>query len=129
MVGWFVWGAMDLARKVEYAVQAGWSLTVPFIRLLPLTRLGVAESSVKCSVIGIIAIASALVSITSELVVVVFDLGGARLAGCVFATSQPTVLTRAKAAHECREGCHRFGLFLAEIAGEPFVTDAMFEGR
>ena len=33
MVGWFVWGAMDLARTVEYAIQAGWSLIVPYIRL------------------------------------------------------------------------------------------------
>ena len=129
MIGWFVWGAMYLARTIEYAVQAGWSLTAPFIRLFPLTGLGAAESGINCSVIGIITIASALVSVTSELAIAVFDLKGARLAGCVFATSQPTILTRAKAGHECREGCHRFGLFLAEMAGEPFVTDARFKGR
>ena len=36
MIGLFVWGAMYLARMVEYAVQAGWSLIVPFVGLLPL---------------------------------------------------------------------------------------------
>ena len=129
MIGWFVWGAMYLARMIEYAIQAGWSLTVPFICLFPLTGLGAAEYSVNCSVIGIITIASVLVSITSELPVPVFGLGGARLTGCVFAASQPTILTRAKAGHECREGCHRFWFFLAEVAGEPFIADAMFKGR
>ena len=129
MIGWFVWGAMYLARTIEYAVQAGWSLTVPFIRLLPLAGLRATESGVNCSVIGVITSASALVSVTSELAVAVFDLGGARLAGCIFAMSQPTILTRAKEGHQCREGCHRFGLFLVEMVGKPFVTHAMFKGR
>ena len=128
MISWLVWGAMYLARTIEYVVQAGWSLAVPFIRLLPLVGLGATESGVDCSVVGIITIASAFVSGTSELAVVVPNLGGACLADCVFAASQPTVLTRAKAGHECREGCHRFWLFLAEVAGEPFVADAMFKG-
>ena len=52
---------MDLARTVEYAVQAGWSLIVPYIRLFPLTGLGAAESGVDCSVIGVVAIALAFV--------------------------------------------------------------------
>ena len=129
MIGWFVWGAMYLARAIEYEVLDGWSLIVSFVRFLPLARLGAAESGVDCSVVGIITIASAFVSVTSELAVVVLNLGGACLASCVFAASQPTILTRAKAGHECREGCHRFWLFLAEVAGEPFITDAMFEGR
>ena len=129
MVGWFVWGAMDLARTVEYAVQAGWSLIVSLVRFLSLARLGAAESGIDCSVVGVITVASALVSVTSELAVAVFDLGGACLAGCVFTTSQPTILTRAKAGHEYRKGCHRFWFFLAEVAGEPFVADAMFKGR
>ena len=128
MIGLFVWGAMYLARTIKYAVQAGWSLIVPFIRLLPLARLGATESGMNRSVIGVIAIASSFVSVTSELAVVVLDLGGACLAGCVFATSQPAILTRAKAGHERREGCHGFRLFLAEVAGEPFITDAVFEG-
>ena len=72
---------------------------------------------------------SAFVPIAPELAGVVLGLGGSCLVGCVFATSQPAVLSRAKAGHECCEGCHGFRLFLAEVAGEPFVTDAVFEGR
>ena len=97
----FVWGAMYLARTVEYAVQAGWSLTVPFVGLLPLAGLGAAESGVNCSVIGVIAIASVFVSIASKLAGAVLGLGGAYLA---------------ETGHECRKGCHRLWLFLAEVA-------------
>ena len=61
MIGWFVWGAMDLARMVEYAVQAGWSQVVSFIWLLPLTGLGATESGVDCRVIGVVAIVSTFV--------------------------------------------------------------------
>ena len=87
MVGWFVWGAMDLARTVGYAVYAGWSLIVSFIRLLLLTRLGAAESGVDSSVIGVIAIASAFVSAASELAIAVFGLGGACIAARIFTMS------------------------------------------
>ena len=129
MVGWFVWGAMDLARTIEYAVQARWSLIVSLVRFLPLAGLGATESGVDYSVVGIITIASAFVSVMSELVVAVFVLRGACVAGRIFTTSQPAILTRTKAGHKCHEGCHRFRLFLAEVAGEPFVTDAIFKGR
>jgi len=129
MIGWFVWGAMYLAWAVEYAVQAGWSLIISPVRFLLLDGLGAIESGVDCSVVGIVTIASAFVSVTSELAVAVLNLRGACLAGCVFATSQPAILTCAKAGHECREGCHRFRLVLAEVAGERFVVDAMFKGR
>ena len=77
---------MYLAQTVEYAVQAGWSLIVPFVGLFPLAGLGAAESGVNCSVIGIIAIALAFVSIAPELAGAVFGLGGACLAGCVVTT-------------------------------------------
>ena len=129
MVGWFVWGAMVLARTVEYAVYAGWSLIVSFIRPFPLTGLGAAESGIDCGVIGIIHIASAFVSVMSELAVAVFDLGGSCLIGYVFTTGQPIILTRTKAGHECREGCHGLRLFLAEVSGDPFIADAMFKGH
>ena len=129
MIGWFVRGAIDLARTVKYVVHAGWPLIVSLIRIFPLTGLGAAKSDVYNSFIGVIAIASAFVSAASELVVAVFGLGGACLAGRIFTTSQPAVLTRTKVGHEGREGAHRFRLFLAEVAGEPFVTDAMFKGR
>ena len=97
--------------------------------LFPLSGLGAAEFGIDSSVIGVVVITLVFVFATSELAVAVLNLRGACLAGCVFATSQPTILIHAKAGHECREGCHRFWLFLAEVAGEPFVTDAMFKGR
>ena len=76
MVGWFVWGAMDLARTVEYAVQAGWSLIVSLVRFLPLAGLGAAESGIDCSVVGIITIALAFVSVAPELAGAVFGSEG-----------------------------------------------------
>ena len=99
MIGWFVWGAMNLAQMVKYGVQAGWSQVVSFIWLLPLTGLGATESGVDCRVIGIVTIASTFVPAALELAVAVFDLGGARFACRVFATGQPTILTRTKAGH------------------------------
>ena len=119
---------MHLAQAIEYVVYAGWSLIVSFIRLFPLTELGAAKSGIDNNVIGVVVIASAFVFVTSELAIVILSLGGPCLAGCVFAASQPTILTRAKAGHECHEGCHRFWLFLAEVVGEPFVADSMFKG-
>ena len=116
MISWFVWGAMYLAWAIEYAVKAGWSLIVSLVRSLPLAGLGAAESGINSSVIGVVAIASAFVPIAPELAGAVLGLGGACLAGCVFATSQPAILTRAKAGHECCEGCHGFRLFLAKVA-------------
>ena len=67
-------------------------------------------------------------SIAPDLAGAVLGLSGACLAGCVFAASQPTILARTKVGHECRESCHRFWLFLAEVAGEPFIADAMLKG-
>ena len=43
--------------------------------------------------------------------------------------SQPAVLARAKAGHECREGFHGLWLLLAEVSGEPFIADVMLKGR
>ena len=97
---------MYLAWMIEYAIQAGWSFTVPFVGLLLLAGHGATESGVDCGVIGVVAIASAFVSIAPKLASVVLGLGGACLAGCVFATSLPAVLACAKAGHECCKGCH-----------------------
>ena len=91
-------------------------------------RTWTAESGVDCSVIGIVTIALVFVSTASELAIAIFDLGGACFACRVVAMGQPTILTRTKAGHECRKGCHGFRLFLAEVAAEPFITDAMFKG-
>ena len=117
MVGRFVWGAMYLTRTIEYAVQAGWFSTAPFIGLLSLAGLGATEPRVNCNVIVVIAIASAFVSVAPELAGAVVGLGGAYFVGCVCTTSQPSILSRAKAGHKCREGCHGPRLFLAEVAG------------
>ena len=129
MIGWFVWGAMYLARAIEYAVQAGWSLIVSFVWFLPLAGLGAAESGVACRVIGVVTIVLAFASVASEYAVAIFYLGGAHFTFCVFATGQPAILTRTKAGHHCREGCHGLWLFLADVTGKPFVTNAMFKGR
>ena len=37
VIGWFIGGAVNLARAVEYAVQTGRSRIVSFERLFPLT--------------------------------------------------------------------------------------------
>ena len=129
MVSQFFWGAMYLARTIEYAVQAGWSSFAPFIEFLSLAGLGASESGVDCGVIGVVVIASVFVSVAPKLASAILGLRGACLAGCVVTTSQPTVLSRAETGHKCREGCHGLRLFLAEVTGEPFVADTGFEGR
>ena len=98
-------------------------------RLLPLTGLRALESGIDCRVLGVITIVSMLLSIASRLGFASFSFRGAGVACVVFDTGQPTVLARTKAGHECREGYHGLRLFLAEVSGEPFVTDAMFKGR
>ena len=129
MVGRFVWGAVYLARTIEYAVQAGWFSAAPFIGLLSLAGLCATESGMNCCVVGVIAIASAFVSVAPELAGAVFGLGGACFVGRACTASQPTIFSHAKAGHKCREGCHGPWFFLAEVAGEPFVPDAMLKGR
>ena len=109
MIGWFVWGAINLARTIEYAVQAGWSLIVSFIRLLSLTGFRAAESGIDCRVIGIVTVASMLVPIASGLAVAISGFRGVGVACIVFATGQPTIIARAKAGHECREAAIDFG--------------------
>ena len=78
---------------------------------------GAVESGVNGGVIGVIAISSAFVSVAPELAGAIFGLGGACFVGCVCATSQPTIFSRAKAGHKCHEGCHGSWLFLAEVVG------------
>ena len=129
MIGWFVWGAMDLARTIKYAVQARWARIVLFEQLLPLTRLRATESGINRRILSVVIVISTLVPVASRLVVAIFSFRGAGVACIVFATGQPTILARAKAGHECREGRHGLWLLLAEVAGESFVADAMFKGR
>ena len=61
MIGWFIRGAMDRTWTIEYVVQDGGGLIIPFIWLLPLTGLGATESSVDRRVISIVTIVSTLV--------------------------------------------------------------------
>ena len=119
---------MNLTRPLEDFVQIGWTVAVALKRFL-LPGFRTTESGVDCRVFWVVVIVLALVFIAAELAVAVLNLRGACLAGSVFGASQPAILTRAKAGHECHEGCHRFWLFSAEVAGDPFVTDAMFKGR
>ena len=74
VIGWFIGGAMNLARAVEYAVQTGRSRIVSFERLLPLTGFGVAESGIDCRILRIVAIISTLVSVAPWLSVTVTDI-------------------------------------------------------
>ena len=114
MIGWFFWGAMYMARVIEYAVKAGWSLIVSLVWFLPLVGLGATESGVDCHVFGIISVAPMLIIfIASGLAISVLCFGSARIAGTVAAACKPAIFARAKAGHECREGCHRFRLFLS----------------
>ena len=129
MIGLFIWGAVYLARTIEYAVQAGWSSATPFIGLLSMAGLGATESGANCNVIGVIAIASVFVSVAPEPAGAAFGHRGACFVGCVCTASQPTILSLAKAGHKCREGCHGPRFFLAEVEGDPFVPDAMLKGR
>ena len=76
---------MDLTWMIEYAVQAGRARIVSFIWLLPLAGLGATESGVDCRVIGIITVASLLVSVASGLAVAISCFRGARFACIVIA--------------------------------------------
>ena len=98
VVGWLVRGAMNLARALQYAVQTGRSLIISFERLLPLTGLGSAESSIDCRVFSAVAVVASLMSLTPWLAV---SIAAVRSAGMWrgAAASQPTVLARAKAGH------------------------------
>ena len=119
---------MNLARAVEYAVQTGRSQIVSLERLFPLTRFGVAESGIDHHILGVVAIVLSLVSVAPWFAVIVTNVRGARMWRCA-AASQPPVLARAKAGHECREGRHGLRFFLAEVSGEPLVADIMLKSR
>ena len=86
MIGWFIRGAMDLTWAIEYAVQAGRALIISFIWLLPLIGLGATESGVDRRVLGVVTIASMLVSIASGFAVAISGFRSARFACIVIAT-------------------------------------------
>ena len=74
VIGWFIGGVVNLARAVEYAVQTGRSRIVSFKRLLPLTGFGVAESSIDCRMLSIVAIVPMLMPIAPWISVTVADI-------------------------------------------------------
>ena len=87
MIGRLVRGAMNLARPIEYFVQTGWTIFVPFEWLLPLTGFRDTESGVDRRVLVIFIVASALVFVVSWPAVAISGFGGARVAGAIASTS------------------------------------------
>ena len=85
MVCWLIRGAINLARPVEYAVQAGRSFFVSFEWLLPLTGFGATESGVDRRILCIIIVASTLMFVASGPSVLVSSFGSAWVAGTVAA--------------------------------------------
>ena len=120
---------MDLTRATEYAVQTGWARSTSFEWLFPLTGSRASESGTDCRIFGVIAVIAALWSVMMLPTVNIFGIRGVRIPRCVVAASQLAILARAKAGHECREGFHRLRLLLAEVPGEPLITDVMLECR
>ena len=118
---------MDLTRATKYAIQTGRAQSTSFECLFPLTGSRASESGIDCRIIGVIAIVAALVSVTTWSTVGIFSIRSARIPRCVIDASQPAILARTKAGHECHEGCHRLRLLLAKVTGEPLVTDVMLE--
>ena len=129
MVGRLVGGVMNLARPVEYLVQIGWTVPISFEWLLPLTGFRATKSSVDRCIFSFIIVVPMLVFVTSWLFVAIPGLRSVRVTGTVASTSQPAIFARAEAGHECGKNCHGLRLFLTEVSGEPFVTDAVFKGR
>src|SRR3954469_15610367 len=120
---------MYLARAVEYSVQIGRARTISLEWLFPLTGFRASESGTNCRILSIVAVNAALVLVATRPATVVLGIRITRAFGHVIAASQPAVFSRTKAGHECREGCHRFRLFLSKVPGKPLVTDIMLEGR
>ena len=86
MIGWFIGGAVDLAWTIEYAVQTGRARLVSFKWLFPLTGLGATESGIDRRVIGMITVASTLVSVVSGLAIAISGFRSAMFACVVIAT-------------------------------------------
>ena len=74
-----------------------------------------------------VAIVLALISVASWLAVIVADVWSTRVYWRGAAASQPAVLARTKAGHECREGCRGLPLLLAKVSDKPLVVDVMLK--
>ena len=71
VVGWFIGGALNLTRAIEYAVQTRRARIVSFEWLFSLTGLRATESGIDCRVFGVVAIVAALMSVASWLAVAI----------------------------------------------------------
>ena len=129
MIGRLIGSAVNLAWPIEYSVQTRWTISISFEWLLPLTGFGAAESAVNRRVLRYFIVVSTLVLVASWLAIAVPGFGGARVAGAIASTTKPAIHSRAKTGHKCGESCHGLQFFLAEVSGEPLVTDAVFKGR
>ena len=127
VIGWLIGGAVDLTRAIKYAIQTGRARSTSFEWLFPLTGSRASESGIDCRILGFIDVIAAPWCVTTLSAVGIFGIRSARIPRCVIAASQSAILARAKAGHECREGCHRLRLLLAEVPGKPLVTDVMLE--
>ena len=74
VVGWFIGGAMNLTRAIEYAVQTGRAQIASFERLFPLTGFRATESGIDCRVFSVVAIVAALVSVATWSAVSIFGI-------------------------------------------------------
>ena len=74
VVGWFIGGAVNLTRAIEYAVQTVRARIVSFEWLFPLTGLRATESGIDGRVFGVIAVIATLVFVASGLVVAISGL-------------------------------------------------------
>ena len=83
----------------------------------PLTGFRASESGINCRILSVVAINAALLLVAMRPATVVLGIRITRVLGRVIATSQPAIFSRTKAGHECREGCHRFRLFLTKVPG------------
>ena len=76
VVGWFIGGAVNLTRAIEYAVQTGRARIASFERLFPLTGLRATEFGIDCRVFGVVA---TLVSVATWLAVAISGIRIARI--------------------------------------------------
>ena len=74
VVGWFIGGAVNLTRAIEYAVQAGRARIASFEWIFPLTRFRATESGIDCRVFGVVAVVAALVSVATWCAVSIFGI-------------------------------------------------------
>ena len=94
-----------------------------------MTGFGATESGINRRVLRFFVVVSTLMLAASLHAIAVPGFGGTRVAGAIGSASKPTVFSRAKMGHKCGEDCHGLRLFLAEVSGEPLISDAVFEGR